>query len=281
MVQKVMADVIPYLDQQPYDVAAARTQARAMERELRRLEKTASPDDPAVLAALERAAIAYEHAQQGAKALDAWQRLLRLREQTLPPNAGPILEALEKVGLWLQGVHGQHTRARPYLARVLAMQEAALGGDDPSLANLVLQLGIAHGAGSPRDFAEAERLYRRSLTLFERAHGPEHWKVFRPLEMLADLLYTQHREEEAAALFERGMTLATTLYDFASSHAHADWSDGLPEGFGWALAFVSAYCRTLHPSGSARQALEQRLTAIHRARSPAEQHREWTRPLAV
>ena len=56
-------------------------------------------------------------------------------------------------------------------------------------------------------FAEAEPLYKRSLTIWEKALGPDHPNVAASLNNLAELYYDQGKYSEAEPLFNRSLAI--------------------------------------------------------------------------
>ena len=59
-------------------------------------------------------------------------------------------------------------------------------------------------------YVEAEPLYKRSLTIDEKALGPEHTSVARALNNLANLYRAMDRSNDAAALEARLATMPET-----------------------------------------------------------------------
>ncbi len=56
-------------------------------------------------------------------------------------------------------------------------------------------------------YAEAEPLYQRSLTIMEKALGPEHPNVATTLENYAELLRTMNRDAEAKSMEARAKAI--------------------------------------------------------------------------
>ncbi len=57
------------------------------------------------------------------------------------------------------------------------------------------------------EYAEAERLYRRSLAIREKALGPDHPEVATSLDNLAELYQAQGKYAEAEPLLQRSLAI--------------------------------------------------------------------------
>jgi hypothetical protein len=133
------------------------------------------------------------HAQACADLITQWGMEL--------PGASSLLS---KAGYFLQ-VHGQYPEAEPLMQRVLAIDEQALGPDDPDLAIDLNNLAMLY-----RDlgrYAEAEPLMQRVLAIDEKALGPDHPDVATDLNNLASLYQAQGRYAEAEPLQQRARAI--------------------------------------------------------------------------
>ena len=84
-----------------------------------------------------------------------------------------------------------------------------VGADHPDTAADVAALAaLLDGQGK---YDEAEPLYRRALSVFERAYGPEHYEVAVNLNNLAALCHATGRAEEAEALYLRSLAIKEKL----------------------------------------------------------------------
>jgi serine/threonine-protein kinase len=82
--------------------------------------------------------------------------------------------------------------------------------DDSRIGEILNDLGmLRHRA---RDLDGAERLYRESLAIQRRVHGPVHSQVATPLHNLGALLKTRGRLDEAERVFRQVIALETRLY---------------------------------------------------------------------
>jgi len=82
------------------------------------------------------------------------------------------------------------------------------------------------------DYARAERLWRESIDIAERALGPEHASVLRSQLQLAAVLQAMGRTAEAKRLCQQGTTAINRLYPMApvqqevrAESPHCAWGD--------------------------------------------------------
>jgi tetratricopeptide (TPR) repeat protein len=105
-----------------------------------------------------------------------------------------VLRALERAG-----------EAEPLAARALAISEATLGPDHPTVATRLSVLALVlQDLGSA---GEAEPLFRRALAIGEAALGPDHPDVAIQLSNLAGVLRTLGRAGEAEPLIRRALAI--------------------------------------------------------------------------
>jgi tetratricopeptide (TPR) repeat protein len=125
----------------------------------------------------------------------------------LPGSASELL--LQSERLTQQAItlfqQGRYAESEPFFQEALALQEQAVGPDDPNIATSLNDL-----AGLYREqarYGEAELLYQRALALRERALGPNNPAVAQSLNNLAVLFINQGRYGEAEPLLWRALTL--------------------------------------------------------------------------
>ncbi len=81
---------------------------------------------------------------------------------------------------------------------------AALKEDLPLAASLSDEARLYYQQG---EYAEAERFYRRSLAIREKALGPDHPDVATSLDNLAQLYQAQGKYAEAEPLLQRSLAI--------------------------------------------------------------------------
>ena len=87
-----------------------------------------------------------------------------------------------------------------------ALQEAEnFGPEDPRLATSLNNLANLYEAQGK--YTEAEPLYQRALTIYEKALGPEHPNVATSLNNLAVLYEAQGKYTEAEPLYQRSLAI--------------------------------------------------------------------------
>jgi tetratricopeptide (TPR) repeat protein len=86
---------------------------------------------------------------------------------------------------------GDTDRAIADHSEAIRLRERALGPDHPDVAQSLHNLALLYG--SQRQYADAERLYQRSLAIREKALGGDHLDVAWSLNNLARLYYDQGR----------------------------------------------------------------------------------------
>ena len=98
-----------------------------------------------------------------------------------------------------------YAEAEPLMRRALAIGEAGLGPDHPSVATSLGNLaGLLRATGR---LAEAEPLYRRALAIGEASLGPDHPRVATSLGNLGGLLRDTGRLAEAEPLYRRALAI--------------------------------------------------------------------------
>ncbi len=126
----------------------------------------------------------------------AFQRCLQIR----PGDA----TALNNTALSLVEA-GDYAGAEPLLQRALAINEKALGPDDPAVARDLNNLaGLRYEKG---DYAAAEPLFRQALAINEKALGPNDLFVAVNLNNLAVLLEDKGDYAGAEPLYQRALAI--------------------------------------------------------------------------
>jgi tetratricopeptide (TPR) repeat protein len=99
----------------------------------------------------------------------------------------------------------RYAEARPYFEKAIAIEEAGLGPDHPSLGAVLSNLGNVLGA--QEDVDAARKSYERSIAIYEKAYGPHHPMVAVPLNNLANLLSDHGHPDEARQLYLRAIAI--------------------------------------------------------------------------
>jgi tetratricopeptide (TPR) repeat protein len=123
--------------------------------------------------------------------------------------AEPTAWLMNQLGLLLES-KAAYGEAEPLLRRALAIDEAAYGPDQPSVAADLNSLAALLQATNR--LVEAEPLMRRALAINEAAHGPDHPTVAITLNNLALLLQATNRLAEAEPLLRRALALGEAAY---------------------------------------------------------------------
>jgi CHAT domain-containing protein/tetratricopeptide (TPR) repeat protein len=188
-------------------------------------ERTLGPDDGSVATSLNNLAHLYVQEGRYAEAEPLYKRSLAIRESALarsppPAGTGKVFEDLARISrnydrdavpralnnlAELYAEQGRYADAEPLFRRSLAMDEAALGRDHPTVATTLSNLaGLYMSQG--RD-ADAEPLLKRGLAIREKALGPGHLDVAMSLNNLATLYRKQSRYADAEALLTRSFAI--------------------------------------------------------------------------
>ena len=104
----------------------------------------------------------------------------------------------------------QFAEAEPLMRRVIEINEAVRGKDDPVVATCLNNLAaLLHATNR---FDEAEPLMRRALAIDEKSYGADHPKVALHLNNLAALLQATNRLAEAEPLMRRALAIDEKSY---------------------------------------------------------------------
>ena len=175
-------------------------------------------------------ALAYVTGARAARHADGrrWAQLADVALDDVPDG-----EQLRRAALLsnLAGIHlsaGEYAEGRAALEQAIAIQEAALGPDHPSLARSLNNLAsIDASAGS---YEQAKQLHARALALWQETLGPEHPLVAGGLTNLANDHLVTGNYDEARRLHEQAIAiqeealglehpeLARSLLNLAADH---------------------------------------------------------------
>ena len=106
----------------------------------------------------------------------------------------------------LYEAQGKYAEAEPLDKRALAIEEKALGPEDPYVAIIGLN-NLAELYHQQGKYAEAEPLYKRSLSILEKALGPEHPIMAKSLNNLGLVYTAQGKYAEAEPLHKRALAI--------------------------------------------------------------------------
>jgi len=104
-----------------------------------------------------------------------------------------------------------YAQAEALMRRALAISEASLGPDHPTVA--IRLNGLAILLKDTNRPVEAEPLYRRALAIDEGSFGPDHPTVARDLNNLAALLHATDRFAEAEPLMRRAIEISEGCFE--------------------------------------------------------------------
>jgi tetratricopeptide (TPR) repeat protein len=127
--------------------------------------------------------------------------------------ADPTARLMNDLGLLFK-TKALHARAEPLYRRALAIYEASLGNDHPTVA--IALNNLARLLSATTRLGEAEPLIRRALAIGEASHGNDHPNVAVALNDLAELLRVTNRLDEAEPLIRR----AVDIYEARHGNDH-------------------------------------------------------------
>lgn len=140
-------------------------------------------------------------ATQFAQYLALLQRALKIRENTLGPDARPTVESRANLGIFY---HDQecHTEALPYLEQALQDAEGYVSSDE-HIQGLIASLGRTYEALGR--YAEAETMYARVWQHRRKTRGEEDVRTYESTQPLVTLYSKQQRYTEAESVLLRFM----------------------------------------------------------------------------
>ncbi len=192
---------------------------KLLERAALTFESALGPESRDVGIALYNRGLLHYELGEYAKAEPLFKSALRISEQASGPEHPDLMTPLNALSM-LYRVQGAYKEAKSILQRALRIAEHA-GPKHAGTADCVASLGAIHYA--EQDYAEAERLFQRTLELREAAQGPAHHEVATALTNLG--VAHMARGDHAGA--ERLFTRAVCLFEQASGPDHPDLADAL------------------------------------------------------
>lgn len=142
-------------------------------------------------------------------AIELAEEALRLRERSFGPDALPIAQSLNNLGLLYVRVH-DHEAARPLLERAVAIRERTLGPDHPDLASTLQTLGYFYS--SQGLLAEARDAFERALRAQLKSGRDENPLTAAIYSGLASVASDQGRHASAESLQFRSLRIKQTLH---------------------------------------------------------------------
>jgi len=113
-------------------------------------------------------------------------------------NIGGILHA-----------RGDYAAAEEPARKAWEISRQLLGDDDPrTMLDAVAYAGVLDGL---ERYDRSEPIYRRSLAIFERSYGPEHYEVAATLHNLGAVLASRGRQQEAEGHYRRALAIKENL----------------------------------------------------------------------
>ncbi|CAN0339491.1 unnamed protein product, partial [Scytosiphon promiscuus] len=143
-----------------------------------------------------------------------YERSLAIREKVYGPDHPAVATALNNRAGLLKS-QGKYEEAEPLYRRSLAIDEKVYGPDHPEVAtdlNNWARLSLKHDLLTlptyiQGKYDEAGPLYERSLTIREKAYGPDHPEVATALNNWAVVLQEQGKYDDAESLYERSQAI--------------------------------------------------------------------------
>src|SRR5436190_1717201 len=121
-------------------------------------------------------------------------RAVQLAEQEADPTDAYLGSLLTKLGE-LQRTTADTTAAEQTLKRAIAIDEAALGRDDPQTAFALLRLAALYNA--TEDYPQADPLAQQALAITEKTLGSAHPRITTCL-LVASLIHSRREDYERA-----------------------------------------------------------------------------------
>lgn len=158
-------------------------------------------DAPETLNCLGTLAGIFEQQRKYEDAEKAWREVMEGMEKLLGPNHPNVSAALANMGnsLWWQG---RFIDAEKALQRALEIEQASMGEQSPAI-----QYAMARVLRDLGKFAEADRLFLRTLPIAEAKYGPDHPNTAKGLVGYASSLEMQKKFKDAKPLAERALAI--------------------------------------------------------------------------
>ena len=129
-----------------------------------------------------------------------YRKVHEIRVKALPPTDVELATTRLNIAT-LALARGEAEESRGLASLALAVFDKKLGATDARTGAACGVLGAA--LATKGDIRRAEQLFRRALTIAEKAHGPKAPQTASALENLADLLEQTGRESAAGPLLDR------------------------------------------------------------------------------
>lgn len=166
----------------------------------------AKPDaEAAVAMVLADLAKTYIDEARFEQALQAYDRVLKIRRKTLGPDHPDVAAALNDIAEIYRQT-GRFAEAEKLYKRSLEIDESHFGPDHPEVAATLNNLGLLYEIQGR--YGEAEPLDRRALTIREAAFGPSSLPVAGSLNNLASLYEKEGRYGQAEDLLRRALDIS-------------------------------------------------------------------------
>jgi tetratricopeptide (TPR) repeat protein len=191
------------------------------------IEKAKGPDDPDVAEALQTLAQFYlgygSGKEQEAKGVAAYQRMLAILEKAKGPDDFDLVAALNGLGN-AQIMTRNFTEAETSYLRALAIVEKARGPDHQDVIDPLMKLAEYYsspgvikpgllGPSSPQVRAKVVDIYRRAITIAEKAGEDGQRELESVLGKFADFCRFHNLHPEATKIRERLLSMAEASKD--------------------------------------------------------------------
>jgi CHAT domain-containing protein len=148
------------------------------------------------------------------KAEALYKRSLAINEEALGLEHPYIAYGLGSLAMLYKQI-GDYAKVESLYKKALAIREKALGTDHPKVADSLRSLALLYGdlgdyvkeESQIEDYAKAEALYKKALTITEKALGTDHPRVATELCGLGSIHENLGDYVRAEALYERALTI--------------------------------------------------------------------------
>jgi tetratricopeptide (TPR) repeat protein len=129
---------------------------------------------------------------------------LRIERGRPHPDSKLVAQRVFRMGL-AQYRSGRFEEAFPTLEQARELYEKAFGAEDEETGRLLLELGAMYRAQAQQ--SQAQKYFRRAMTIGENLHGAESREVLLAVHQLAESLEDCGDITGAAALYERSLQM--------------------------------------------------------------------------
>jgi CHAT domain-containing protein/Tfp pilus assembly protein PilF len=180
-------------------------------------EKALGPEHEWTTAALGFLVILDLDLGQYAEAEAIAKRVIAIDEKRLGPNHPDVANDLHSLAFVYAGL-GRPADGEPLVRRALGIQERVprSANNESYLIYVSYMTSLGTFASALGHTGEAEALFTRALSIYEKLNGPEHPNSARAAEALAELYHRQGRLREAEPLFRRALAIRERR--FQASH---------------------------------------------------------------